>query len=171
MIVLQAPVSDREGAMLETNYKKNIKHAQELSEDGRGQEMMPRDAFWAPITASRFLSLQDKNGEDDFFSSDLTDEELIDKLGHIGTFSSKDQQGLSLLTAFSGMDEYVPEHVDKEMLLGRLCDAMNHKCAQKGTQNVAIPLYLKTGNHNLSKNEEDLTTFILEVEKLLKLVE
>lgn len=165
-IALQAPVSDREGAMLEKNYKENIEYAQSLVADGKGQEMMPRDVFWAPITASRFLALQEYGGEDDFFSSDLSDDELMERLGHIG-----DCDDLSLLAAFSGSDEYVPEHVDKDKLLSRLCGAMNHKCIEKGTSKVAIPLMIETANHNLSAGEGDIETFVQEIEKLLKRIE
>lgn len=37
---------------------------------------MPRDTMFdrAPVTARRFLDLYDKGGDDDMFSSDLTDE-------------------------------------------------------------------------------------------------
>jgi len=146
LVVLQAPVSDREGAMLEANYKSNIQHAQSLLDGGNGSEMMPRSSFWAPISASRFLSLQDRGGQDDFFSSDFTDEELEERLCHIGRFQ---EQGLKVLVAFSGADEYVPDHVNKEILLKRLCKAMNANCCGEKDP-VAVPLMLEHGNHNLA---------------------
>ena len=136
-----------------------------LESEGKSLEMMPRDAFWAPITASRFLSLQNLDGDDDFFSSDLSDEQLRERLGHIGTFYREPGEDcLKVLVAFSGKDEYVPKHVDKHRLLTRLCDAMN----QGGEGIVAVPLMLNTGNHNLSEGEEDANIFINEIEKLLK---
>lgn len=203
LIALQAPVSDREGAMKESNYEENIKHARKLMEDKKGDEMMPRESFWAPITCSRFLDLQgmyshsikyysfclslvyysltyvlcitrnlDKLGADDFFSSDLTDEEMFDQLGHIGKYSD-----LHLLAAFSAKDEYVPDHVDKDLLLNRMCNAMNNNILidsdnKSGEQKrlVATPLMLPTGNHNLSKGEEDASLFIQEIEKILQLI-
>jgi len=163
VIALQAPVSDREHAMTEDNYDKNIQHAKSLKSNGKENEMMPRDAFWAPITASRFLSLQDYNGDDDFFSSDLTEEEMVHNLGHIGQHNE-----LRLLAQYGGKDEYVPPHVDKNFLLQRLCNSMNKFCPQD-TRNIAIPLMLEKSNHNLSKDVTEMDTFIKEVGQLLVL--
>ena len=68
--------------------------------------MMPRSSFWAPITASRYVSLFDKDGDDDFFSSDLTDEQLRERLGHVSRQGGSSE--LDLLAVYSGKDEYVP---------------------------------------------------------------
>ncbi len=165
VMALQAPVSDREDAMTGPNYAKNIEHAKKLQDMGKEEEMMPRDAFWAPITAARFLSLQDVGGDDDFFSSDFEDQELCLRLRHIG--QRGDQVGLKALVAFSGADEYVPESVDKNLLLERLCAAMNNGCSSPSEQ-AAIPLMLETGNHNLSNEEGDKETFVNAVKDLLK---
>eukprot|EP00560_Eucampia_antarctica_P002745 CAMPEP_0197834650 /NCGR_PEP_ID=MMETSP1437-20131217/23192_1 /TAXON_ID=49252 ORGANISM="Eucampia antarctica, Strain CCMP1452" /NCGR_SAMPLE_ID=MMETSP1437 /ASSEMBLY_ACC=CAM_ASM_001096 /LENGTH=333 /DNA_ID=CAMNT_0043439511 /DNA_START=19 /DNA_END=1021 /DNA_ORIENTATION=- len=165
VVALQAPVSDREGAMLEPGYKENIKQAQMLVESGKAEEMMPRDAFWAPITAQRFISLQDTNGDDDFFSSDSTDEQMIDRLSHVGRVGQ--QSGLQLIAAFSGKDEYVPDHVDKEQLLERMCQAMNNNNhdIDENNKTVASKLMLHNGNHNLSKGENDAHIFVKAVKK------
>jgi hypothetical protein len=40
--------------------------------DGRIDELMPKSASFAPISAARYLSLTRRCGEDDLFSSDLT---------------------------------------------------------------------------------------------------
>ncbi len=156
-IVLQAPVSDREGPMADDieKYNTNINHAKTLQEQGKEDEMMPRKSFWAPITAYRFLSLQDKGGDDDFFSSDYTDEELAVRLKHIsqcGEFF-----GLRVLVAFSKLDEYVPDHIDKDLLLERLCKAMNTECdeSKNGGKLVARALMLENSNHNLSSCDDD----------------
>ncbi|KAG7347420.1 DUF1749 domain containing protein [Nitzschia inconspicua] len=100
LVALQAPVSDREDAMLQDTFAAKLDHAQALVQEGKGQEMLPRSYFWAPITAQRFVDLQAKGGMDDFFSSDFTDEELATRLEHIGTHDK-----LRLLVAFSGADE------------------------------------------------------------------
>ena len=159
LVVLQAPVSDREGPMSEPDYESNMEIAQSYMNKGKGEEMMPRSAFWAPITASRFIDLQGKNGEDDFFSSDFTDFEFAERLSHVGMHQHR---GLHLIAAYSGMDEYVPEYVDKDLLLQRMCDAMNSKC-DNSQEPVAHPLMLETGNHNLSSKQEDMKKFIDEV--------
>ncbi|KAG6435517.1 hypothetical protein SASPL_100391 [Salvia splendens] len=77
----QAPISDREhfqetGSMIDL--------AATMINQGRPHDFMPRKAHpHAPITAYRYHSLCTRNGEDDMFSSDLSDEELKEKLGHI----------------------------------------------------------------------------------------
>lgn len=159
-VALQAPVSDREHAMMEPNYKENIRIARQMKDSGGGDEMMPRSAFWAPITASRFLSLQDVGGDDDFFSSDLSDEEITKRLGHIGKWGG--ENSAYLLAAFSGADEYVPKNVDKVLLLERMCRAMNGSEVKRESRerSVAKPLMLETGNHNLSEGQDDGDRFV-----------
>ena len=169
-VALQAPVSDREHAMLEDNYENNISTARKMMEEKRGGEMMPRSAFWAPITAARFLSLQDFGGSDDFFSSDLTDRQLSDRLGHVGRWGA-DHDGF-LLAAFSGADEYVPDHVEKDALLERLCNAMNEEVGLRSNveeRSVATPLIIPKANHNLSKEEGDGACFVNAVAEQLKI--
>ena len=170
VVALQAPVSDRESLTLTPgDHSKHLSHAKSLLDQNKGDEMMPRSVFWAPITASRYLSLFDVNGDDDFFSSDLTDEELVDRLGHVG----KCTHGLQLMAAFSKKDEYVPENVDKDILLKRLVSAMNANIdgeeKMQGGRSVARGLMLENGNHNLSQGEGDAKDFVDAVGSLLKL--
>ena len=153
-------MSDREHAMTEPGYFENIETARNLVSQRKANEMMPRCAFWAPITAQRFLDLQDVQGRDDFFSSDLTDEQLRERLSHVG-----DSAVRKVLVQFSGKDEYVPQSVDKEAILERLCSAMNHGCLP-----VATPLYLKNANHNLSLAQGDGDTFVRNVAEKLSQV-
>lgn len=134
--------------------------------------MMPRSAFWAPITALRYLALFDvriaaglPGGEDDFFSSDLTDEELQERLGHVGKIGA--ETGLHLLAAFSKEDEYVPESVDRDLLLKRLVDAMN---GESGGRTVAEELMLERANHNLSLGEGGKEEFVDAVGRLMEQV-
>lgn len=47
---------------------------------GRGQQLLPIDSDLAAITAERFVSLNGALGDDDMFSSDLTDEQLAARL-------------------------------------------------------------------------------------------
>lgn len=137
-IVLQAPVSDREAEMWEMNkkarenadkstednpqadgydallsknmyeFKKNLHYAQGLIDEKKESEMMPRSAFWAPITAYRYMSLHGLDGADDFFSVSFSPEKLKEKMGHID---------IPTLFVWSGKDEYV--------------DPQHHKCIDK----------------------------------------
>ena len=171
VIGLQAPVSDREATMVHPpeNYSQLMADAKALVLNGKGQEMMPRSAFWAPITAQRFLDLNERGGADDYFSSDYTDKELAERLEHVGKYNDD----LKVLVAFSGSDEYVPSHVDKRQLTQRLVAAMNtHCCNDDGDgdkkADVAQGLYIESGNHNLSQGPEDGKVFVDKLAELLK---
>eukprot|EP00980_Cylindrotheca_fusiformis_P029678 scaffold23693_cov157-Cylindrotheca_fusiformis.AAC.2 len=147
VVALQAPVSDRESGSVDPTQGADghLTMAQALVVQGNGREMMPRAAFWAPITAQRFLDLNEKGGKDDYFSSDYTDAELSQRLQHVGKHDD-----LQVLVAFSGSDEFVPSHIDKPKLVERLVGAMNGNGG-----NVAQGLILPTGNHNLARGPND----------------
>jgi pimeloyl-ACP methyl ester carboxylesterase len=174
LVALQAPVSDRESSTIcygchdtPTDHledlQKHIKLAQEMVESKREDEMMPRCAFWAPITASRYLALHERDGTDDYFSSDFDDGELKRRLQHVG------QQKLLLyvLVAFSGSDEYVPSCTgDSEKLLLRLCRSMT---SDNPNSPEIVPLFLEEGNHNLSsRNGADAEIFVSKLKDLLQ---
>ncbi|CAJ1969902.1 unnamed protein product [Cylindrotheca closterium] len=163
VVALQAPVSDRESATVHPNPKADeyMAQAQKMVETDNAQEMMPRDSFWTPITAQRYLDLFAKGGTDDYFSSDYTDEELAKRLQHVGQHSK-----LQVLVASSGSDEYVPSDVDIPKLTERLVGAMNSKAAKD--EPVAIGFCLETGNHNLSKGPDDGKRFVVKFAELLQ---
>jgi len=86
--------------------------------------------------------------------------------------------GLRLLAAFSKKDEYVPESVERDVLLERLVLAMNNGFDGSGGGDgdgestalvVARGLMLENGNHNLSKGEGDKEEFVGAVGKLMEL--
>lgn len=119
--ILQAPVSDREG-MEVTGYDPDILwHAEELAVElvkaGKGENVLPfeltRDVLdTTPTSAYRFLSLSQKGGDDDFFSSDLDDNMFAQTFGKIS-------KGTKLCVLYSGRDEYCQEKLDKERLIGK----------------------------------------------------
>lgn len=178
--VLQGPVSDREASCIpygeevatpsSINKRKNeilsyIHHATMLIDSNKGDEMMPRHVFWAPITAKRFYDLHARGGLDDYFSSDYTDDELSSKLQHVGLLSP----GLkSCLVVWPGCDEYVPSHVNGKQQLQRLVDAMNSRINTDINIDVAKGLFLEYGNHNLSSNVNDCHLFINEIKNMLQ---
>lgn len=151
--------------MMEPDYAKNIQFARDLVSKGHGEEMMPRHVFWAPITAQRFLDLQDVGGRDDYFSSDYTDDQLIERLGHVGQHAHS--SSLRVLVAFSGSDEYVANHIDAKALTQRIMDAMNHHGGEDNEKKVAQSLDLETANHNLSESPGDAKRFVEKVASLL----
>lgn len=154
-------MSDREEAIWDTSkYAAELEIANKLKRENKEDEMMPRSAHWAPITAKRYLDLHQKGGADDFFSSDWTNAELVDRLGHM---SATNRQ---VVVAFSGADEYVPTELDSKRMSERLCQAIN--CGK--SDGVAQELFLAEANHNLSKAEGDKERFAQKVAEALKKV-
>ncbi|XP_076913466.1 UPF0613 protein PB24D3.06c-like [Bidens hawaiensis] len=131
--ILQAPVSDREFRATLPETAGMIDLASKLIGEGRGSELMPRESNPdSPITAYRFHSLCAYMGDDDMFSSDLSDDQLKQRLGHMCNTPCQ--------VIFSMADEYVPDYVDKKALVRRLCKALG------GAEKVEI----EWGNHSLS---------------------
>lgn len=119
--IIQAPVSDREALttlLSPAQLAHSIAVARELVAADRGEEMMPADAtqgvFGPACSARRWLSLAspDHDGEDDYFSSDLTDEQLARTFGSVPPASP-------LCVLYSGSDQFVPAFVDKKALVAR----------------------------------------------------
>ncbi|KAF2197022.1 DUF1749-domain-containing protein [Delitschia confertaspora ATCC 74209] len=120
-MVLQAGVSDREALVQELHpevYNSTVELAQQMLKEGRQNDILPRNdaskAFGSAMTAYRWLSLAspDKNGDDDYFSSDLDDEKLASTFGKI-------VKETPVMFLFSGSDEHVPGFVDKKGLVER----------------------------------------------------
>ncbi|KAJ4868911.1 alpha/beta-Hydrolases superfamily protein [Raphanus sativus] len=75
--ILQAPVSDREYKATLPETPAMIDLAANMIKEGRAEELMPREADpCAPISAYRYHSLCAYMGDDDMFSSDLSDDQL-----------------------------------------------------------------------------------------------
>lgn len=144
-VVLQAPVSDQEAGEMEEGHNDYLEYArQELRANGESacdNILMPMHMHYSPITVSRFLSLFDKYGMDDMFSSYLTDYELKQRLQCFSAADSSSCGDVSVLIAYSLADEFVPNWIDKHKLVSRLA------CAMGPTSKV---LLLEGANHNLS---------------------
>lgn len=147
--IMQAPVSDREavqwvlsegiggktGDEIRPLYEKMVAIARESVAKGEPHDtMLP---LWmtshiypakTAISCRRLLSLISPDspqspGEDDLFSSDLSDEQLKTTFGMIN------ERGLlnhKLMVLFSGADQAVPEWIDKEKLLSRWQGITDH---------------------------------------------
>lgn len=146
--VLQAPVSDREYQATLPQTASMIDLASKMISEGQGSELMPWEANpHAPITAYRYHSLCAYNGDDDLFSSDLSEDQLKQRLGHMSNTPCQ--------VIFSMADEYVPEYVDKKALVDRLCRAMG------GAEKVEI----EWGNHSLSNRVKEAVQAIVDFVK------
>jgi len=149
--IIQAPVSDREAfAVAYTpidKYNKSITTAQELVSHGKGDEILPK-FLWpeflpAPITASRWLSLTTLDGADDYFSSDLKDEQLRKTFGNL-------PKETKLCILFSGSDEYVPETIDKKAVMERWIGFVKESGASIDESHSGI---LDGAAHNLNTSD------------------
>ncbi|KAH9204310.1 putative UPF0613 protein PB24D3.06c [Leptodontidium sp. 2 PMI_412] len=120
--ILQGPVSDRQAIEIGLDpalYAGSCETAKAMIQDGDGDEILPSKtmkSFFgpAPVSAKRWLSLASPNhdGDDDFFSSDLSDERLMKTFGAL-------PKGTPLCVLHSGGDEYVDPKLDKEKLIQR----------------------------------------------------
>lgn len=165
-IVLQAPVSDREALLVErrlddpelTQFKEL---AAQMISQGKGDEPLPRGAceiIGPPdvITAYRFNSLTQRMADDDMFSSDLRDDELMEKLGHVNS---------PCLLVMSADDEYVPSFVDPALLATRLANAM-----AVGPAEACRAVILSSGGHGIRSADgqteflKSMKDFILELD-------
>jgi len=145
-VILQGGVSDRESDDAEETRARSV--ALELAAStsssslSGGQEMMPRDTTWAPVTAQRYMDLNAVAGADDYFSSDLSDAQLAERFG--GFYSRT-----NVLIAYSADDEYVAKSVDKRKLLRRLCEAMQGGGSRGGVGPVVVKVLVPGGDHAL----------------------
>ncbi|KAK9672042.1 hypothetical protein RND81_12G072100 [Saponaria officinalis] len=143
--ILQAPVSDREYLATLPETAAMIDLASKMISEGKGTDLMPREANQhAPITAYRYHSLCAYMGDDDMFSSDLSDDQLRMRLGHMSNIPCQ--------VIYSMADEYVPEYVDKKALVTRLCRALG------GAEKVEI----EYGNHSLSNRAAEAVLAIMD---------
>ncbi|PQE20456.1 siderophore biosynthesis lipase esterase protein [Rutstroemia sp. NJR-2017a BBW] len=146
--IMQAPVSDREALQwvmkegflgksseeIQAVYRQIQAIADSEGKDKSFDTIIPLSLTAhfgygsVPISLRRFMSLMspgspEEPSEDDLFSSDLTDQRLME------TFGKVVERGLlrdKLVVLFSGADQSVPDWVDKEELLSRWRDAANH---------------------------------------------
>ena len=73
-VILQGPVSDRQYLCRLSSTKEQLDYCYKNKQNV--EEWLPRYLHDPPLTIQRCLSLNEKNSIEDFFSSDLNDEEL-----------------------------------------------------------------------------------------------
>jgi pimeloyl-ACP methyl ester carboxylesterase len=120
-VVLQAPVSDREASagMKKDEYDGIVDTSRQYVAEGRPHDSLPKaldGGIFAKtaVTAYRWLSLlsPDKDGDDDYFSSDLTDDQLRRSFGRFPATTP-------LLILCSGEDEHVPKSIHVPAMIQR----------------------------------------------------
>ena len=151
--IIQAPASDRENINLLMDkevFHKSCESAQKMINDGFGNNILPAQEingfFECPVSARRWISIASPNhdGDDDYFSSDLTDQQLIKTFGALPATSP-------LCILFSGSDEYVPKSVNKEEVLKRWIGFVKKG---KGTVDEENSGIMEGASHNLAGNDK-----------------
>jgi hypothetical protein len=158
--ILQAPVSDREAflAMDPKLYGESCKFAQEMVDAGLGDDIIPSkvsifstEIFGpAPVSAKRWLSIASPNhdGDDDYFSSDLSDEQLMKSFGSLPARTP-------LCVLISGNDEYVPTSVDKVALIARWIGFVKRGNGNVEEESSGI---VEKATHNLAGDQEEIVS-------------
>jgi hypothetical protein len=156
--ILQAGVSDREGfgtiAELEgclNEFQELVERAGKLVDTGKGEQILQLkgskigEILDSPMSAYRIFSLLSKGGDDDYFSSDLSDSTLESTFG-------KFPKETPLCLLLGELDPYVPNTVSKAGLLERWT-----KIVQKGGGVVDEEHggIIKDAHHNLNDDPED----------------
>jgi hypothetical protein len=160
--IIQAAVSDREAfsmLMDPETYKSSCVKAQQMVDDGDEDEILPsvdldNSIIPCPVSAKRWLSLASPNhdGDDDYFSSDLTDAQLMKTFGSLPSSTP-------LCIFPSGKDEYVPPHVDSQKLLRRWIEIAKRGNGKIDEDNSAI---IDGADHNLSGSSESVVSNLVE---------
>ncbi|RMZ70370.1 dolichol-phosphate mannosyltransferase [Pyrenophora seminiperda CCB06] len=124
-VILQGGVSDREAWEVfgkngreKKALEEAIKMAKGMVDAGKGKEILPREGnavleeMGGPLSAYRAYSLLAKDGDDDYFSSDLSDEHFAQTFGKI-------PQSTPVCFLLGSEDPYVPASIDRASLLQR----------------------------------------------------
>ena len=114
--ILQAPISDRDIMAGMESTPHMLEEARKLKIEGRMDALLSEKLEGAPITASRYLSLAERLGDDDMFSVDLSKEEMKSIIPNI-------QVPISL--CYSAHDEFVPDMEGLKDMAKRLADILS----------------------------------------------
>ncbi|EHL00896.1 putative UPF0613 protein PB24D3.06c [Glarea lozoyensis 74030] len=134
--LIQAAVSDREAifTMMDPDTIKSV-------------------IFPCPVSAKRFLSLASPNhdGDDDYFSSDLTDDQLMKTFGSL-------PNSTPICILLSGSDEYVQPDVDPAKLLARWIEIAKSGKGKVDENNSGV---IEGATHNLAGNSESVVNDLM----------
>lgn len=153
--ILQAPVSDREAlieGMEEEKIKRILATSREWVDTGRGGDVLPENVdakFFgkaSTVTAYRWHNLLSPGGDDDYFSSDLSDEKLRATFGAIKKESP-------LLILYSGSDENAPPSVDLKALTQKWMSFVKEGGGAVDEDNGGV---VPEAHHNLEEDDDDV---------------
>ncbi|EOA90325.1 hypothetical protein ACJQWK_07633 [Exserohilum turcicum] len=157
-VMLQGGVSDREAWEDFASGADDRKHAlqdaiaraKQLIDAGREKDILEPDGnavlkeMGGPVNAYRAYSLLAKGGDDDYFSSDLSDEQLATTFGRI-------PRSTPVCFLLGSEDPYVPASIDRAALIQRWTRILREKgCVVDDEDGGVIP----GAHHNLDDDPE-----------------
>lgn len=174
VVGLQAPVSDRECQFLDPETaplaQRRLDRCRELREQGQNDletTVIDFMSEWdgAPLSAKRWLSLAEKGGDDDYFSSDFSDSELSERLRALGEGTA-----IPTLIISSLQEQYLPKNYDTAAHGRRLAEAINRlrRSTEKeeGEEEPAAPATAEAvaldGDHALRGAESEAARVIFD---------
>jgi pimeloyl-ACP methyl ester carboxylesterase len=155
--ILQAPVSDREAilmSMSQETYHQSVAAAYALIAADTPEEILPigitQGLFSAAVTARRWLSLASpyKDGEEDYFSSDLSDLQLKRRFGALPARTP-------MCILYSGADEFVPDFVDKRALVQKWIGLIKENGGKVDELHSGV---IEGASHNLKRDEPEVVS-------------
>lgn len=153
-VILQGAVGDRDEIQSDPALMGMLEEARRLRDEGREELFLQEDLYGAPVTARRFLSLAERLSDEDMFSVDLTEDELLPIFEHIT---------IPISLCFSSGDEYVPDPRAQREMAARLVRVLEagSSCLVKCTYYEGDHgLTLKTMHEQFVK---DVVSFLKEV--------
>jgi len=133
-------------------YDSIVDKAKEFIEQGKEKEVMPREdnmvmgELGAPMSAYRTYSLLAEGGDDDYFSSDLSDDHFAKTFG-------KFPKSTPVCFLLGGEDPYVPKSIDKAALLQRWTKIVRQGDGVVDDENGGV---VPGAHHNLDGDPEEV---------------
>ncbi|KAF2470070.1 DUF1749-domain-containing protein [Lindgomyces ingoldianus] len=153
--ILQGAVSDREGikaAISPDTYSTIVTLARSYISQNKASDILPQNPlsklFGASMTPTRALSLlsPDHDGDDDYFSSDLSEAQIAETFGRIPARTPA-------MFLLSGEDQFTPGFVDKAALLTRWTEMVRKGGGVVDSVNGGV---VRGASHNLNGDGEDV---------------
>jgi hypothetical protein len=154
-VILQAPVSDREALkedMDDETISQLLNTSRQWMDSGRGNDVLPESVDGkyfgkaSTVTAYRWYSILSPGGDDDYFSSDLSDETLRKTFGSIKKESP-------LLILYSGDDDNAPESVDLNALTHKWMEFVKNGGGLVDEEYGGV---VPRAHHNLEEDDDEV---------------
>jgi hypothetical protein len=137
--------------MSQDDYDRSVATAYELVHNEGSEAILPskltQGLLGAPVTARRWLSLASpyKDGEEDYFSSDLGDAQLKRRFGALPARTP-------ICILYSEADEWVPGFVDKKALIRKWIGYIKESGGKVDEVHSGI---IEGASHNLKRSKPE----------------